>query len=390
MSFNEKMTAIADAIRGKTGGTDPLTLDQMAIEIEGISTGGSSEEWIGDGNTHIWITLPEGRTSPMLGVCPKGTVTVDWGDGTTPDVLTGTSTSTVKWTPTHNYAKPGDYVITLTVDGEMDFYGSSSNNANSGILRHSSSASTANFVYQQAVKRVEVGFCVTSIGTWAFANCHNIKSINIPNSVTNIDTRAFGYCYSLTSINIPNSVTHIGSYAFADCYSLTSINIPNSVTSIGEGAFQYCYGLTSLTIPNSVMSIETKAFNFCYNLKSIDISNSVTSIGESVFSQCYSLASINIPDGAISIGNTAFQRCLGLASIDIPDSVTTIGNNAFAYCGGMRYFDFTHHTKVVTLSSTNAFTGISADCEIRVPAALYDQWKAATNWTTYASQIVAV
>ena len=40
MSVNEKMTAIADAIRGKTGKTDSLTLDQMATEIAGIETGG--------------------------------------------------------------------------------------------------------------------------------------------------------------------------------------------------------------------------------------------------------------------------------------------------------------------------------------------------------------
>lgn len=39
MSVNSKMTAIADAIRAKTGKTAPLTLDQMATEIEGISGG---------------------------------------------------------------------------------------------------------------------------------------------------------------------------------------------------------------------------------------------------------------------------------------------------------------------------------------------------------------
>lgn len=39
MSVNSKMTAIADAIRDKTGGTDPLTLDQMAAEIASIQTG---------------------------------------------------------------------------------------------------------------------------------------------------------------------------------------------------------------------------------------------------------------------------------------------------------------------------------------------------------------
>lgn len=42
MSVNEKMTAIADAIRDKTGGTDPLTLDAMAEAIAGIEAGEGS------------------------------------------------------------------------------------------------------------------------------------------------------------------------------------------------------------------------------------------------------------------------------------------------------------------------------------------------------------
>ena len=42
MSVNEKMAAIADAIREKTGGTDALTLDGMAAAIAGISAGGGS------------------------------------------------------------------------------------------------------------------------------------------------------------------------------------------------------------------------------------------------------------------------------------------------------------------------------------------------------------
>ena len=39
MSVNSKMTAIADAIREKTGQTETLTLDEMATAISGISTG---------------------------------------------------------------------------------------------------------------------------------------------------------------------------------------------------------------------------------------------------------------------------------------------------------------------------------------------------------------
>ena len=39
-----KLTAIADAIRGKTGGADALTLEQMAAAIAGISGGGGGDD----------------------------------------------------------------------------------------------------------------------------------------------------------------------------------------------------------------------------------------------------------------------------------------------------------------------------------------------------------
>ena len=40
MALTDKLTAIGDAIRTKTGGTDLLTLDQMATEIANIQGGG--------------------------------------------------------------------------------------------------------------------------------------------------------------------------------------------------------------------------------------------------------------------------------------------------------------------------------------------------------------
>ena len=282
--------------------------------------GGSADEWIGDGNTHLWITLQDGRTSPMLGLCPKGTVTVDWGDGTTPDVLTGTNISTVKWTPTHEYAKAGDYVINLTVDGEMAFSGNQASNENAYILRHSSSSDVRNRIYQSALKKVEFGNGVTSIG-----NC------------------AFRFCYALASVAIPDGVTSIGDYAFAGCGSLRGVDIPNSVTSIGSGAF----------------------------------------------SSCNSLASVVIPDGVTSIGTSAFASSSSVANVVVPAGVTSI-NNQFSGLSCVSYYDFTRHTAVPSLTNSSGFSGIPTDCEIRVPAALYDEWIAATNWSKYASYIVAV
>ena len=412
-----------------------------------------------DGKTRIYIHLEEGRTSPKLGCCPKGTVTVDWGDGTTPDTLTGTSVSTVKWTPTHEYSAAGDYVIKLSVSGSVSFAGINSLNQYSYLLRYSSGADLRNQVYQSALQKVEIGDgvtlissfafarcyslssitipgSVTSIGGFAFQNCYSLLSITIPNGVTSIGSNAFHYCQSLSSITIPNSVTLIGNGAFQNCYSLLSITIPDGVTSIGSNAFQNCQSLLSITIRDGVTSIGSNAFNSCQSLSSITIPNSVTLIGNGAFNSCYSLSSITIPDGVTSIGiytffycysllsitipngvtsisnnafqncqsllsitipdgvtsisNNAFQNCYSLSSITIPDGVTSISNNAFQNCYGVRYYDFTRHTAVPTLSNTNAFDNIAADCEIRVPAALADEWKAATNWSTYASYIVGV
>ena len=343
-----------------------------------------------DGKTRIYIRLEEGRTSPMLGVCPNGTVTVDWGDGTTPDTLTGTSTTTVKWTPTHAYAAPGEFVIKLTVNGAMGFYGQSSSNVGIAILRYSSSTDNRNYVYQNSVQKIEIGNGVTSIGQYAFYNCHSLASITMPNSVTGIGQYAFYSCNALASITMPNSVTSIEQRAFHFCYSLASITMPNSVTSIGQYAFYSCNALASITMSDGVTSIGQYAFYTCYSLASIAMPDGVKSIGQSAFYSCNALASITMSDGVKSIEQSAFARCHSLASITMPDGVTSIERSAFSTCYCVAFYDFTAYTMVPTLAYTNAFTGISADCQIRVPAALVDEWKAATNWSSYANHIVGV
>lgn len=309
----------------------------------GNGESGDGEKWIDDGNTHIWITLEDGRTSPILGVCPNGTVTVDWGDGTTPDILTGSSTYLVKWTPTHNYAAAGDYVITLTVDGVMGFYGMTGSLSGAGILNYSSDQDRRNNVYRCAIKKIEIGNSVPETGQYAFYNCHSLSSIKISDGVNKISGGAFTYCYALSSV-VGAKSTQLGSYAFRSCYSLSSIIIPDGVTRLPDMLFYECYSLSSVTIPESVTYIAPQAFQKCYSLSSVEIPSSLTSVESQLFEDCY----------------------------------------------GLRYVDFTKHTSVPSLRATSAFKNIPKDCEIRVPAALYDQWIAATNWSSIASNIVAV
>ena len=315
-----------------------------------------------DGKTRIYIHLEEGRTSPVLGVCPNGTVDIDWGDGTTHDTLTGSSTSTAVYTSAHNYAAPGDYVIQLTVTGSMGF-------RSSGPLIYASESDNRDYVYRNAIRKVELGSGVTSIGDQAFFVCSSLSSITIPDSVTSISSSAFQSCATLSSITIPNSVTSIGNKAFGLCVSLSSITIPNSVTSIGSGAFNACYCLSSITLPDSV-----------------------TSIGSSAFENCSSLSSITIPNSVTSIGNKAFGLCVSLSSITIPNSVTSIGSSAFQNCYGVAHLYFLPTTPP-SVSNSNAFSNLSVDCVIHVPVGSLSAYTSATNYPssstyTYVEDIV--
>ena len=288
-----------------------------------------------DGKTRIYLEMPEGRRSPYLALCPNGTVTVDWGDGSSTDTLTGTSLTTLKYVQ-HTYPSAGSYVMTLTAtSGEFAFYGDS--NTPSFLRYTTGSSSDIGYKakgYINTIQKIKLGEGVR-IGQRAFNNCYSLASITIPDSVASIGTYAFSGCYSLASITIPDSVTSISIYAFQYCHSLASITIPDSVTSIGNYAFQNCYSLASITIPDGVTSIEQRAFNSCYSLASITIPDGVTSIGTYAFSGCNSLASITIPDSVTSIGNYAFSDCRSIASITIPDGVTSIGTYAFSGCNSL-------------------------------------------------------
>lgn len=293
-----------------------------------------------DGDTRLYIRIAtEGRMRVPLywSQTVANGVSIDWGDGSDIQSFTGTGDKNTA----HTYAKPGDYVIRLKVaDGCTLGLGSIS----SGYCVMGSTGANSNKVYLNMLRKVEIGSGVTSIGERAFYNCYSLSSITIPYSVISIGTYAFYYCYSLVSISIPSLATSINTCVFYNCYTLSSVSIPSSITNIGTYAFYYCYTLSSISIPSDVTSI----------------------------------------------GNSAFYYCPSLASISIPSSVTSIGTYAFQYCYGMVVYDFTSHTSVPTLVNTNAFTGIPSNCVIKVPVSLVEEWKAATNWSTYADKIVGV
>lgn len=319
--------------------------------------------WVGqmyitdDRKTRIYIHLEEGRLHPYLGICPNGTVVVDWGDNSATSTVTGTSATTVQYAD-HTYASGGDYVITLTVSsGSFAFYGTS--NSSYILKKDTTNDSTIHRVYTSAVQKIELG-SNAMIKDYAFNGCASLTSITIPYTLTSIGTYAFNSCYSLVSITIPKAVTSIYAYVFYGCSSLKSITIPSGVTIIGGSSFRSCASLTSITIPSGVTSINDYAFSYCYSLTSITIPSSVTSIGAYVFYYCYPLANITIPSSVTSIGNYAFCYCYGMGECHVLSTTPfTLGIGVFSY--------------------------IPSDCVIYVPSESLEDYQTAEKWSTYAS-----
>ena len=185
---------------------------------------------------------------------------------------------------------------------------------------------------------------------------------------------------SITEL-VDDAQTSIGSYAFKNCSRLTSVDFP-LVTSISNYAFNACTGLTSVDFP-LVTYIGSYAFESCTHLTSVDFPL-VTSITPYAFNTCTGLASVDFPL-ATSIGVYAFRSCVDLASVDFP-LVTSIGAYAFERCTGLTTLILRNTQEVATLSNTNAFSG-APNVIIYVPDELVDDYKAATNWSTYADRI---
>ena len=394
----ETLTGIADAIRGKTGGTDPVAVSDMAAAIRAIQAGGSTPAApVGHKNVNFYdydgtlvasYTLEEAQALNVLpnGPAHDGLVFRGW-NWSLEDVKAMTRPVNVG-------------AMYITDDGKTRLHIRVWDKARSNVPLYFSqtiaSGVTIDWGDGSAAETLAGTGNVNTAHQYAAAGDYTISLAVADGCTLGLGHASFGYCIMgstgnagrvycnlLQVVNIGANVTSIGDSAFESCSSLASITIPDGVTSIGDSAFASCSSLASITIPDGVTSIGSYAFESCYSLASITIPDGVTSIGEAAFAYCYSLASITIPDGVTSIGDSAFDSCYSLASITIPDGVTSIISYAFNSCYGMAEY----HLKPTTppaLANTNAFNGISSDCIIYVPKGSLEDYQSATNWATYA------
>jgi hypothetical protein len=112
------------------------------------------------GATEIDVVMHEGRLSPIMSIAVNGTVEIDWGDGTTPDTVTGGSTSS-RLNPTHTYASGGNYTIKVKESSGSVYSFYVSNNAYT-ILRKDASIQN-NRLYANCIRSIRIGSGITKL-----------------------------------------------------------------------------------------------------------------------------------------------------------------------------------------------------------------------------------
>lgn len=334
MALTDKLSAIADAIRAKTGKTDSMTLDQMPTEIAGITGGGG-----GSSADVRYVTFMNGTE-----VLYKKPVAV--GDDCV-DVLTKglISTPTKESTAQYNYGYLGwgasdngavdanilkniteDKTVYAIYSAILRFYTITWLDDDGSILTTTQVAYGAvpsytptktNFVFAgwtptptavtgnasyTAMWTAQVGGNISGTLSWKIQNKALVISGTgaIP-SYTKGSQPWYPYKEQFSSAVISSGVTSIGNYTFAGT-NIVSVSIPNSVTYLGTESFSDCKNLESVTVPDSVTS-GIAPFLGCSALKSATIGSGVTSMSQ-WFRGCGSLESLVIP--IVSTGSTDY------------------------------------------------------------------------------------
>lgn len=199
------LTNTANAIREKTGGTEPITPSNFATEIEGIQSGGST------------VT--------------KGLVINEYDEEGYP-----IDASIIGITELPSYFL---YSYTGRTSGNYTKYGYFKN-LNTLKLPENITTIPDYFAYGCSSLNIDkIPNDVTSIGKYAFFGCSLYNSPKeMPSSVTTIKENSFAYS-SITELTVlSNNLTLIENYAFYQS-SITTIKFPNitSVPTLGTNVF---------------------------------------------------------------------------------------------------------------------------------------------------------
>lgn len=193
---------------------------------------------------------------------------------------------------------------------------------------------------------------VTSIGTWFRSNT----------AITSFDE--FKYFTGITKLSTDN---RYDKGCFRDCTSLAKLSFPDSLELVENESLRNVPAEMVIDLPN-LKSVEGSTF----------YKSSVTSI--------VNLGDVTALPYESNYNNIGFASySVKLRAVELSDKITSIGQYAFYGCTALEKV-IIRATTPPSLGNVNAFASTN-NCPIYVPDASVDAYKAAANWSTYASRI---
>lgn len=268
--------------------------------------------------------------------------------------------------------------------------------------------------------RVVTGCKVTTYGNSSFNSCINLLEIDLSNAISIGDYAFMNAALTDKILNLPN-LTSIGVSAFRNTDLKKVINLGSVLEIAGgasgnnSGAFSACTNLEEMTLPAGLKIIGANAFSGNTQMQlTAGIPESVTTIRTLAFYNCRAMAEdVNLPDlttlearafessGIIKVTNLGkittllgaasqgvFRGCTNLTELTLPATLTTVQQQAAYVCSRLTTITCLATTPP-SLANANAFGGCPLE-HIYVPASSVALYKAATNWSSFASIIEAI
>lgn len=303
MALTDKLVAIGDAIREKTGTTEAITLEDMAITVSSlpvIKEGITWDEFNENGEVikATYYTNSNKIKDAAFYVMKNN-----------PGVYTNTKTINFPETITEIGESAFSYCTSLE---SVDF-------SNIEIINRSAFLGCSSLALSAVPPKL------TYLGSGAFSDCPNVVFSELPSNLT-CATSALASMTGLTTLKLPDGMTEIPGYFCNGCTNLTNIELPNSITSLGTWCFSRCMKLALTSLPSSLVDIQERSFWYCQALAITEIPATVQTIGKWAFGYCNAMNTLTFKGTPISLNSEVFTNCNNLTTINVPWAEGEVAN----------------------------------------------------------------
>lgn len=447
MSILSAMTALADAVREKSGASGPLSIAGMEAAVRSIDTG--STEGTGDaGGTQA---APEPDAGMVNFVDFDGTVVERWSlaelaaKTTLPDSPSHEGLVSQGWNWTledlkasgkpnavgQNYVTDDGktrlhitltrrlYITVLLRDIPATIHIDWGDGSQKETLRGYSTAAVshsyaaagdymitidgnagsyklAGFQYKNEsngasvtpgcypfLKKVHLGVNA-GLYNGCFQGTTALECVTITGDIQMIGASVFMNS-GIRAVVIPPTATELGKKLFSGCRNLGVVSIPREVASVGQEAFLSCSGLRALWIPDGVTVLGQSAFSGCASVGSAILTDGITEAGDSLFAGCTGLGEVALPGSLAAVPASCFDGCSSLMYVEIGSGTVSLGDGAFSACGALK--EIRVRAEVPPAGYAGMFGSAPSDLEIHVPAGSLESYQAAEHWSDYSGKM---